>query len=174
MRFGSKILVSVTALSLLAACSQQGNPYGGGLGGVGGSSGGITKQNVGTLAGAAGGAILGSQIGGGRGQLAAVAIGTLLGAGIGSEIGASLDKADIAYVNQTTQRALETSQPGQTLPWSNPQSGVSGTVTPSNYYQMANGAYCREYTQTINVGGRMQEGYGRACRQPDGTWQVVQ
>jgi surface antigen len=173
MRFGSKILVSLTALSLLAACSQQGNPYGGGLGGAGGG-GGITKQNVGTLAGAAGGAVLGSQIGGGRGQLAAVAIGTLLGAGIGSEIGSSLDKADIAYANRTTQSALETSQPGQTLPWSNPQTGVSGTVTPSNYYQTAGGQYCREYTQTINVGGRVEEGVGRACRQPDGSWRMVQ
>lgn len=173
MRFGSKILVGLTALSLLAACSQQGNPYGGGLGGAGGG-GGITKQNVGTLAGAAGGAILGSQIGGGRGQLAAVAIGTLLGAGIGSEIGSSLDKADIAYANQTTQTALESSQPGQTLPWNNPQSGVSGTVTPSNYYQTAGGQYCREYTQTINVGGRVEEGVGRACRQPDGSWRMVQ
>ena len=173
MRFASKILVSVAALSLLAGCSQQGNPHGGGMGGYGGG-GGITKQNVGTIAGGVGGALLGSQIGGGRGQLAAVAIGTLLGAGIGSEIGASLDKADIAYASQTTQYALESSQPGQSLPWSNPQSGVSGTVTPSNYYQMANGSYCREYTQTINVGGRVQEGYGRACRQQDGSWQVVQ
>ncbi len=167
MRFGKIFLVTLTSASLLAGCAQQG-PYSN----AGGT--GISKQSIGTLAGAAGGAVLGSQIGGGRGQLAAVAIGTLLGAGIGSEIGSSLDKADIAYANQTTQRALETSQPGQSLPWNNPQTGVSGTVTPSNYYQTAGGQYCREYTQTINVGGRTEEGVGRACRQPDGSWRMVQ
>ncbi|MBY0354365.1 MAG: glycine zipper 2TM domain-containing protein [Rickettsiales bacterium] len=168
MRLGSLLIVGFTSLSLLAGCAQQG-------GGYGQSSGsGVNKQQIGTLAGAAGGALLGSQIGGGRGQLAAVAIGTLLGAGIGSEIGTSLDKADIAYANQTMQRALESSQPGQTLPWSNPQSGVNGSVTPSNYYQTAGGQYCREYTHTINIGGRTEEGVGRACRQPDGSWGLVQ
>lgn len=166
MRFGTHLLVSFATLSLLAACAQQN--------GYGQSSSGINKQQVGTLAGAAGGALLGAQVGKGSGRLVGVALGTLLGAGLGSEIGSSLDKADIAYANQTTQRALESSQPGQSLPWSNPQSGVSGTVTPSNYYQTAGGQYCREYTQVINVGGRTQEGVGRACRQPDGAWSIVQ
>lgn len=32
---------------------------------------------------------------------------------------------------------------------------------------------CREYTRTIYVGGRPQQGYGTACLQPDGSWQVV-
>lgn len=32
---------------------------------------------------------------------------------------------------------------------------------------------CREYTKTINVGGRTQQGYGTACLQPDGSWEVV-
>jgi surface antigen len=47
-------------------------------------------------------------------------------------------------------------------------------ITPSNYYQSQSGQYCREYTQKIQVGGKSQEAYGTACRQPDGTWQVVQ
>ncbi len=33
--------------------------------------------------------------------------------------------------------------------------------------------YCREYTRNINVGGRVQEGYGTACMQPDGSWQIT-
>lgn len=32
--------------------------------------------------------------------------------------------------------------------------------------------YCREYTRTIQIGGRIQEGYGTACLMPDGDWQV--
>jgi hypothetical protein len=37
----------------------------------------------------------------------------------------------------------------------------------------ASAQYCREYTQNIMVGGRMQEGYSTACMQPDGSWQQV-
>ena len=33
--------------------------------------------------------------------------------------------------------------------------------------------YCREYTQVFEIGGEREEGYGTACRQPDGTWQIV-
>ena len=37
----------------------------------------------------------------------------------------------------------------------------------------AAGEYCREYTKTISVGGRAAQGYGTACRQPDGAWEIV-
>ncbi len=52
------------------------------------------KQGVGTLLGAVGGALAGSQVGKGRGRLVAVAAGTILGAFGGAEIGRSLDWAD--------------------------------------------------------------------------------
>lgn len=32
---------------------------------------------------------------------------------------------------------------------------------------------CREYTKTINIGGRIQQGYGTACLQPDGSWEIL-
>ena len=34
--------------------------------------------------------------------------------------------------------------------------------------------YCREYTKTIYIGGKAVEGYGTACRQEDGAWEVSQ
>lgn len=37
----------------------------------------------------------------------------------------------------------------------------------------ASAEYCREYTQNIMVGGRIQEGYSTACLKPDGSWQTV-
>lgn len=33
--------------------------------------------------------------------------------------------------------------------------------------------YCREYTQTVRVGNTLQRGYGTACMQADGSWQIV-
>lgn len=34
-------------------------------------------------------------------------------------------------------------------------------------------SYCREYTRSISIGGRTEDGYGRACLQQDGSWKVV-
>ena len=56
--------------------------------------------------------------------------------------------------------------------WRNPDSGNSGSITPTRTYEIANGQYCREYRQTIVIGGEPQQAYGTACRQPDGTWQT--
>ena len=100
------------------------------------------------------------------------ALGVLAGAWIGKEVGSSLDNADKAAMRQSSQYALEATKAGHTSNWSNPDSGNSGTVTPTKTYQTAQGGYCREYQQTITVGGKTQEAYGTACRQPDGTWKV--
>jgi surface antigen len=132
-----------------------------------------TKQTFGTLIGAGAGALAGSQIGSGRGQLAAVAVGTLLGAFLGSEVGKSLDRADRQAMERTTQSSLETAPSGTATSWRNPDSGNYGTVTPQPAYQTSGGEYCREYQQTIVVGGETQSAYGTACRQPDGTWRII-
>jgi hypothetical protein len=50
--------------------------------------------------------------------------------------------------------------------------GLSSSDAYANRYNGSND-YCREYTGTIYVGGRAQQGYGTACLQPDGSWQVV-
>lgn len=163
-------LATALALVTVTGCTQPGGRPNSGVM----SGGGFNKQDVGTIAGGVAGGVLGHQIGGGSGKTIATIGGTLLGAALGNSVGASLDRADLTYYNQASQHALESGQPGQSFPWSNPQNGNSGVVTPSNYYQAQDGRYCREYTQRINVGGKTQEGYGTACRQPDGSWQVVQ
>jgi surface antigen len=131
-----------------------------------------TKQGVGGLAGAVGGGLLGSQVGGGSGKYWATGAGVLLGALIGSEIGASLDKADMAYAQQAQNRSYS-APVGETIAWNNPQSGNSGTYTATREGRASSGRYCREYQQTINVGGKQQSAYGQACQQPDGSWEIV-
>ena len=37
----------------------------------------------------------------------------------------------------------------------------------------AQNQYCREYTKTLNIAGQIQQSYGTACMQPDGSWQIV-
>jgi surface antigen len=131
------------------------------------------KETAGGLLGGAGGAVAGAQFGSGTGRLAAVAAGTILGALIGSEVGKSLDRADRAYLHETTVHALEYSPSGYTNTWRNPDSGHYGYVAAQPAYRTGAGAYCREYQQSVVVGGRVEEAYGTACRQPDGSWAVV-
>jgi surface antigen len=150
------VLVAILAVSVVACAQNRGQ-----------------KETGGAIVGAVAGGLLGAQFGKGSGKLAAVAAGTLLGAWVGSEVGKSLDRADRLAMQQTTHSALETSQTNQTSSWRNPDSGHSGTVTPVKTYQTTQGQYCRESPPTVNVGGKTQQAYGTACRQPDGSWKVV-
>lgn len=131
------------------------------------------KETGGTLLGAGTGALLGAQVGGGRGRLVAVAIGTLAGALIGQGIGQSLDRADQLAMERNAQYALENTRSNVATTWRNPDTGNYGSITPIETYQTRQGRYCREYTQTVVVGGQKQQAYGTACRQPDGTWLIV-
>ena len=147
------VISGILALSVLTSCE--------------------TKQQQGALMGAAAGGLIGSQFGGDSGGKAlGIGIGALLGGLAGGAIGKSMDEQDKMKMQRTTQRALERSRTGQTSSWRNPDSGHSGTVTTTRTFQN-NGRYCREFTQTITVGGKTQKGYGTACRQPDGSWQIV-
>ena len=149
-------VVFAAALSLAACASDQGD-----------------KQTLGTLIGAGLGGLAGSQVGSGTGQLVAVGAGVLIGGLLGNEIGKSLDTADQVYAERNAQQTLETAPTGTTATWVNPDSGNSGSVTPTATYQSADGEYCREYQQTVTVGGEQQSAYGTACRQPDGSWKLV-
>ncbi len=149
-------IVFAAALSLAACVSDQGD-----------------KQTLGTLIGAGLGGLAGSQVGSGTGQLVAIGAGVLLGGLLGNEVGKSLDKADIAYAERNAQETLEYQPTGATTSWVNPDSGNSGSITPTATYQSTGGEYCREYQQTVTVGGEQQSAYGTACRQPDGSWKLV-
>ncbi|MBI07492.1 MAG: hypothetical protein CMM54_10975 [Rhodospirillaceae bacterium] len=148
------ILISMLGLS---ACNQNAG----------------NKETLGGLGGAAVGGLAGAQIGKGSGQLAATAVGALLGFFVGSEVGKSLDKADQLYAERTAGQALETNPTGETSSWSNPDSGNSGTITPTQTTYTDSGQPCREYQQTVTIGGETQQAYGTACREADGSWRIV-
>ena len=110
-------------------------------------------------------------------------LGTLIGAGLGAWIGSEIggsgdsrvvgDRADRLAMAQARYQALEATPSGETTEWINPDSGNSGTFVPEAAYEDDAGQYCREYQQTITVGGQTEQGYGTACRQPDGAWKIV-
>lgn len=130
------------------------------------------KETAGTLLGAGAGALAGSQFGGGKGKIAMAVIGGLIGSQMGASVGRSLDDVDRMMAHRTSGQALENYRSGETASWHNPDTGHQGSFTPTTTYQQADGRYCREYQQTITVGGEVHEGYGTACRQPDGSWAI--
>ncbi len=143
-----------------------------GLAGCG--AGGIDKQTGGAVLGGIGGGVIGSQIGKGKGKTVATIAGTVLGTLVGGAIGKQLDERDRLLMAQKTQDSLERAPSGQTSEWRNPDTGASGTITPKPAYQTSAGQYCREFQQTVTVGGKSEQAYGTACRQPDGSWKIVQ
>ena len=132
------------------------------------------KQNLGTLLGGAAGALAGSQFGKGRGKLIAVGLGTLLGASIGSEIGRNMDELDKLKMQETAGIAFEKSPDHQPVEWNNPNTGNSGSTVPTKTYYTESNTPCREYQTLVNIGGRKESAYGTACRQPDGSWKIMQ
>ena len=100
--------------------------------------------------------------------------GAAAGGLVGHNIGAKLDERDRLLLGQTFQNTMETAPTHQTGAWSNPNTGNSGTVTPTQTMMSANNQPCREFQTTINVGGEAVQGYGTACRQNDGSWKIQQ
>lgn len=155
-----KILSSVFVVALLCAgCTNQ--------------AGKPSKQAIFGGGGAVAGGLIGSTLGKGSGNVAAIVAGSMLGALAGGYLGQSLDQEDLKQHQQAQLSALEYNKSGTVSGWRNPDTGASGSVKPVRTFQM-DGRYCREYTQTIRIGGKEEQGYGTACRQPDGSWEVVQ
>ncbi len=151
-----KIIAVVLTASLLSACTNMG-----------------PKETTGTVVGAGAGAVVGGQVGGGQGRLVGVAVGTLLGALLGGEIGRSMDRADQLAAQRAYEQA-QTAPINRTIQWENPDNGHYGTVTPVREGTSSVGEYCREFQQTVTIGGRQERAYGVACQQPDGSWKIVQ
>lgn len=125
------------------------------------------------IGGAAGGAIV-SNVARGSGSGVATAAGVIGGLLLGGLAGSSIDKVNCENARAAQARALQSTSPiGQPIQWTDPQSGAHGSFTPTREGRQADGAYCREYTQTIIVAGKQEQGVGRACQQPDGSWKTV-
>lgn len=131
--------------------------------------GSCNREILGALLGGAAGAAAGTQIGSGSGKTAATIAGTIIGALVGGNIGRSMDQVDQSCIGQ----ALEQAPTGQSVGWRNPDQGGQYQVTPTRTYETSAGRYCREYQIKIIIGGKVENAYGTACRQPDGTWKKV-
>lgn len=123
------------------------------------------QEHKGAAIGAGVGAVAGSAIGGDtEGAIIGALIGALAGYGI-NEYVLEDDREEIAY-------ALEKSETGQSSVWTNPDTGNTYTITPTQTYTMS-GDPCREFVLVREANGTEYETTETACRRADGRWEVV-
>ncbi len=153
-----KSLAILVAASVLGACA--------------GNEGGSRK--AGTIIGGVLGGIIGSKLGSGIGKSASIALGAGLGAVMGDEIARRLTERDRQMASVTLNDALENGEANKDSGWSNPESGNNGTAKAGDTYEQAKtGEDCRDFETTIFTDGGESTATGTACKNEDGSWQVV-
>lgn len=125
------------------------------------------RDRIGALVGGVVGGIAGNRIGKGDGRTAATIAGTVIGILVGRSIGHTMNEGDQLCTGQVLEHAPDRTP----VHWRNPDNGADYQVTPTNTFREPDGRYCREYTTRAMIGGRAEQVYGRACRQPDGSWE---
>lgn len=144
----------------------QGHPryYDGPYGGYRHSA--CNSQAVGTVIGAILGGVIGADQGRGAGPVIG---GAVIGAVLGGALGHAIDASNWACIGDV----LEYAPNRRPVRWRDAQTGYGYEVTPMRTYEPHPGRYCREYQTVVTIGGRAEEAYGTACRQPDGAWEIV-
>lgn len=73
--------------------------------------------------------------------------------------------------HEAAQIKATTMKVGETISWN--KKNASGSVTVQRDGTSTTGRYCREFQQKITIGGSTEQAYGTACRNHDGSWEVV-
>jgi len=84
-----------------------------------------------------------------------------------------LTSADADSLSSGFQYALANSPDNRAIDWNNPATGLSGATVPIRSYRTNYGQLCREYLSTVQLGGSMQQAFGTACQQRDGSWKIA-
>jgi hypothetical protein len=73
--------------------------------------------------------------------------------------------------HEAAQIAATTAPIGERIIWK--EGNASGYVVATREGTSVSGRYCREFQHQVTIGGRNEQAYGTACRNPDGSWEVV-
>ncbi len=74
-------------------------------------------------------------------------------------------------LHEAAQVRATTANVGEVIMWED--SNAHGSVSTTRTGTSSAGRPCREFQQTVTIGGRTEQAYGRACMNPDGSWEVV-
>ncbi len=127
---------------------------------------------IGGAVGAGAGAGIGALAGGGRGAAIGALGGLVIGAIAGLAEGHNLDARDCAAAQTALQR-VGTIPTGQTVSWSDPNTGSHGLYVPvSDRYAAPGNEICRRIQASYYINGRapVEGDTGVVCRKPNGDW----
>ena len=133
------------------------------------------SETTGTVLGGVAGAVVGNQFGKGSGQTAATALGAIIGATVGRNIGQALDETSRQRAGAAAEQALDHAAVGEAITWENPANEAGpahGSATVTRQGTDGEGRTCREFQQTVTIGGREEQSYGTACRDENGDWKL--
>jgi surface antigen len=139
-----RMVLAVASSAFLAACGTASQTGGGGL--LGG----------------------GSSQGSGSGKVAGTIIAAMNGGLVGGTVGTGLSEREKRNALEAEYRALEYTASGQKVAWQG-EPGHSGEVVAAQPYRVGS-QDCRQYTQTVVIGGATSTARGTACRNADGSW----
>ncbi|MCO5063105.1 MAG: RT0821/Lpp0805 family surface protein [Rhizobiaceae bacterium] len=98
---------------------------------------------------------------------------TALGGGlIGGSIGRDLSSRDRRKALEAEYKALEYGQGGQVITWQSSLGSSRGEVVAAQPYRVGS-QDCRQYVHTLYTGDASQTARGTACRNPDGSWSLL-
>jgi len=77
--------------------------------------------------------------------------------------------------HEAAQVAATTAPVGESITWSSGSGSdaSSGYVTATKEGVSDSGKTCREFQQSVTVGGKTEQAYGTACLQDDGSWEIA-
>ncbi|AZL16196.1 glycine zipper domain-containing protein [Rickettsiales endosymbiont of Stachyamoeba lipophora] len=148
------ILIGLIVVSLTSGCAEH-NKY-------------FTKATLGATLGALTGGAIGANVKDGKGAV----VGVVAGAVLGKWVAGHLDPLTQDEYNIHTQQTLETMPIGQTSEWNKAEKRIVAKTMPVKTFKN-NDNFCREYTQTVEVGDEKKQARGIACRKNNGMWEIV-
>ena len=150
------------------------------VGGIAGWLAGLVVQGTGLgvigdiivgIVGALIGGLLGHAASGGR--TGAAVAGVVVGGAVGAALTSNLDCEDRSYAYKTYYTGFNAGRVNRDYNWRNPSNNHRGTFRVGRYYNDPDGFRCANYSQTAYIGSQRHIANGNACRQPDGTWAMV-
>jgi surface antigen len=136
-----RMVLAVASSALLAACGTSSQT---------GGHGGLLGQSASS------------------GKVATTIITAMNGGLVGGTVGTGLSEKEKRSALEAEYKALEYTASGQKVGWQG-DSGHSGEVVAAQPYRVGS-QDCRQYTQTVNIGGASSTARGTACRNADGSW----
>lgn len=131
----------------------------------------VSSREIGAGMGSITGALIGSQFGSGASRVTTTAFGAFAGGIVGAELGGRMDERERALPDESygDEEEWGGAARAETVGWEDPDA-AEGDESAATVGE--DGRVCREFRQELDVKGHRTIGYGRACRNAEGVWEI--